>query len=40
MIQVKTYKDGKIVKGSEKYWNSKGEPSDPLESDLDVYLWK
>ena len=40
MIQVKTYKDGKIVKGSEKYWNSKGEPSDPLESDWDIYLWK
>ena len=26
IITVKTYKDGAVVKGSEKFWNSKGEP--------------
>jgi len=31
IIQVKTYKDGEVVKGSEKYWNSKGEPVDSIE---------
>jgi len=25
------YKDGKPVEGSEKYWNSKGEPVDTIE---------
>ena len=25
------YKDGKLVEGSEKFWNSKGEPVDSLE---------
>ena len=25
------YKDGKLVEGSEKYWNSKGEPVDSRE---------
>ena len=31
IIQVKTYKDGEVVKGSEKYWNSKGESVDSIE---------
>ena len=31
IIQVKTYKDGEVVKGSEKYWKSKGEPVDSIE---------
>ena len=26
IISVKNYKDGEVVKGSEKFWNSKGEP--------------
>jgi len=30
IIQVKTYKDGEVVKGSERFWNSKGEPADSL----------
>ena len=28
------YKDGKLVEGSEKFWNSKGEPVDSLEEAL------
>ena len=26
IITVKNYKNGEVVKGSEKFWNSKGEP--------------
>ena len=25
------FKDGKVIEGSKKFWNSKGEPVDSLE---------
>ena len=31
IITAKSYKDGEVVKGSKKYWNSKGEPVDTYE---------
>lgn len=28
IITAKSYKDGQVVKGSDEYWNSNGEPVD------------